>query len=150
MKRAAAIPFAMLLSSCALAAPDEALTVAEVLADISAKESKLDGKVVEVTGWLGECGGYSCGLFSSLEDAKIVARFRELPDEEWMPAFDRSLRIGANSAFDTPAMLMQFSEVVIRGEINAAWKAPPDENGNQFVCFDRCNDIRPHSITLIL
>lgn len=133
-----------------MSAPDDAYTVAEVLADISAEDSKLDGKVVKVTGWLGECGGTNCAIFSTLDDAKKVAAYRELPDEEWMPAFDRALGIGGNDDFDTRAIFMQFSEVVVRGEINATWKAPPDDSGTQFGCLDRCDDIRPHSITLIL
>ncbi|MXO94834.1 hypothetical protein GRI34_00190 [Erythrobacter aquimaris] len=142
--------FALMLGGCAFSAPADAYTVAEVLEDISSEDSKLDGKVIEIIGWLGQCGGNNCAIFSSLEDARKVAAYDELPDEEWMPAFDRGLGIGGNDAFDDRARLMQFSEVVIRGEINATWKVPPDESGTSFGCFDRCDDIRPHSIKLVL
>lgn len=147
---AAIFAISLALSGCSLGVPDEAYTVEEVLADISAEDSELHGKVVDVTGWLGECGGTNCAIFSTLDDAKVVGSYRELPDEEWMPASDRGLRIGGNDTFDSRAVFMQFSEVVVRGEINAAWKAPPDDSGTIFGCFDRCDDIRPHSITLIL
>ncbi len=150
LRLAAIAAISLALGGCALSAPDDAYSVEEVLADISAEESKLHGQVVEVTGWLGECGGTNCAIFSTLEDAKIVASYRELSDEEWMPAFDRGLGIGGNDAFDSRAVFMQFSEVVVRGEINAAWKAPPDDSGTSFGCFDRCDDIRPQSIRLIL
>ena len=150
MRIAALLAMISALGGCTFSAPDDAYSVEEVLSDISSNESHLDGKVVSVRGWLGECGGTNCGIFQSLSDARKVSQYRTLPDEEWMPAFDRSLSIGGNGAFDQRAMFMQFSEVVITGEINATWKAPPDDSGMSFGCLDRCDDIRPQTIDLLL
>ncbi|WP_299194207.1 hypothetical protein [uncultured Erythrobacter sp.] len=140
----------LMLGGCALSKPDDVYSVEEVLADISSSQSELDGKTVSVHGWLGECYGTNCAIFSNLEDAEKVAAYRELPDEEWMPAFDRSLSVGSNDGFDASALLMQFNEVVIVGEINAQWRKPPDESGIQFGCLDRCDDIRPQSVRKII
>lgn len=142
--------FVLLLGGCAFAPPEDAYTVKEVLADISAKESKLDGKVVAINGWLGECGGTNCMIFSTLDDAQKVASYRELPDEEWMPAFNRGLSIGGNDPFDARAFAMQLSEVVVYGEVNASWKKPADKNGSTFGCLDRCDDIIPSSIEKVV
>lgn len=143
--------FALLLGGCAFSAPADAYSVDEVLADISSKNSRLDGKVVAIEGWLAECSSLNCSIYASRDDAEKVAAYRELPDDEWMAAFDRGLAIGAgDDAFEMRAMFMGLSKVTVVGEVNATWKAPPDESGTSFACFDRCDDIRPHSITLIL
>ena len=141
---------ALLLGGCALTAPDSAYTVKEVLADVSAEHSKLDGRSVAIRGWLGQCGGNSCAIFSTLDDAEKVASYHELPVDEWMPAMDRGLSVGGNDDFDQLALFMQFDQVVIYGEVNATWKKPPDESGNSFGCLDRCDDIKPTSIEKIL
>ena len=142
---------AALAESCAFSAPVNSYTVEEVLADISSHDSKLDGETIPITGWLGPCEKLSCSIYNNRADAERVARFRELPDDEWMPAFGRGLNIGGGSAaFEAQAALLEFSQVVVVGEVNATWKAPPDENGMKFGCWDRCDDIRPQSITLIL
>ena len=86
--------FALLLGACALSAPADAFTVDEVLDDISSKNSKLHGKVVAIEGWLSDCSSLNCSIYASREDAEKVAAYRELPDEEWMPAYDRGLAIG--------------------------------------------------------
>ena len=138
------------LSGCALAAPSDSYTVAEVLADISSEESQLDGKVVKITGWLGECWGNNCSIYSTSEDAELVGSYRELPAEEWLPASHRGLNIGSDEAFDSQALYMQYSKVVITAEVNAQWKKPVDEDGNKFGCLGRCSDLRPKSIEKIL
>ena len=149
----AAVAFAclsLMLAGCALSKPDNAYSVEEVLADISSAQSELDGRTVSIHGWLGECWGTNCAIFSTLEDAEKVGAYQELPEEEWMPAFNRSLSVGSKDAFDNAALFMQFSEVVIIGEINSTWHKPPDESGNQFGCLDRCDDIRPQSVRKII
>ena len=151
--RCALVPtggLALMLGSCAFSAPSDALTVSEVLADISSDNSRLDGKIVSIEGFLTECSPLSCSIYSSLEDAEKVAAYHELPENEWMPAYGRGLAIGRGSdAFEIRVQLMGFSKVTVVGEVNAAWKAPPDDSGTSYGCLDRCDDIRPHSITLI-
>ncbi|MEP5878872.1 MAG: hypothetical protein ABJ233_08520 [Erythrobacter sp.] len=118
------------------------------MADISSGDSRLDGKVVAIHGWLGECGGLNCAIYPSLEDARLVAGG---PDtDEWYAAMDRGLAIGGEIEFDLIAGPMQFSEVVVYGEVNDSWRKPPDENGTKYGCLDRCDDIKPRSIRLIL
>ncbi len=153
MLRLAAIPaISLALGGCALSEPDGAYKVEEVIADISSSESKLHGTTVSVHGWLGDCSsGLSCHIFDNLEDAEKVAAYQTLPDDEWMPAMDRGLSIGGgNESFDFGAMFMQFDRVVVVGEINGAYHQPPDENGNQWGCWDRCDHIKPKSIKKIL
>lgn len=147
--RAAILLLLPAVGGCALAVPDDAYSVEEVIADISSAESALDGKTVAVHGWLGQCGGLDCAIYQSLEDAELVAN-GDTDSEEWFAAMDRRLAIGGGDAFDATAMAMQFSEVIVYGEINAAWHEPPGESGSQFMRLDRCDDIKPHSIRKIL
>jgi hypothetical protein len=137
------------LGGCAQSVPENAYSVDEVIADISSAKSKLDGKIVEVHGWLGECTGLDCAIYVSREDAEMVAE-GDPRSVQWSAAMDRRLAIGADDDFDAIAMMMQFNEVVVRGEINATWHRPPDESGNQFGCLDRCDDIKPKSIQKLL
>lgn len=146
--------FAILLllptvGGCAYGIPDEAYSVEEVVSDISSHESALDGKSVAVHGWLGQCGGLDCAIYPSLEDAELVAN-GDSDTAEWFAAMDRRLAIGAGDAFDATAMAMQFSEVVVHGEVNAAWRKPSDDSGSAYMCLDRCDDIKPNSIRKII
>ncbi|ALG60134.1 hypothetical protein VM77_09220 [Citromicrobium sp. JL31] len=130
---------AALLSGGAFSVPSDAMSVEEVIANIEA----FDGKDVTVHGWLGRCSGYDCGLFVSVEDAEMVEN-GETGSDEWLAAFDRSLRIGGGSAFDALASTMQFREVVIEGRASSECFQP-----NTF-CFDRASDIEPSSIRRVL
>ncbi|WP_298336516.1 hypothetical protein [uncultured Erythrobacter sp.] len=126
----------------------DAYSVGEVTQDITSADSKLHGKEIAVKGWLGQCGGLDCAIYPSLVDAKLVAE-GEAESEAWSAAMDRRLSIGGADDFDRAAMLMQFSEVVLYGQVNATHKKPPTESGNDFGCWDRCDDIKPTSIELL-
>ena len=136
-----------LLTGCAFSAPSDAMSVEEVIADIEV----LDGKVVTVRGWLGQCGGYDCGLFASLDDARIVER-GDHESGEWLAAMDRRLGIGPNDSFDAMASMMQFQEVIVRGKVDATCITgrDPDHPNFGFMCFDRASDIEPQSIRLLV
>ena len=149
LSRAAILLLLPAVGGCAFGAPDDAYSVEEVISDISSVDSSLDGETVAVHGWLGQCGRLGCAIYPSLEDAELVAN-GDPDSDEWLEAMDRRLAIGGSDAFDATAMAMQFSEVVVHGEINAEWHKPPDDSGYQFMCFDRCDDIRPHSIRKII
>ena len=137
------------LASCDGVAPENAHTVPEVIADLSSEQSKLDGKIVAVRGWLGECAGLDCGIYQSLEDARLVES-GDYRSTEWLAAMDRRLAVGSSEGFGLVASTMQFSEVVIYGEANAAWLKPVGEDETKFMCLDRCDDIKPHSIEKVL
>ncbi len=133
------------LAGCAFAVPEDAYTVAEVKQDISAPQSALDGKMVAVVGWLGDCGGLDCAMYPTAKDAATVAADQH-ESPEWSAAMDRRLAIGFDEDFDLRASMMQHSKVIVRGTINAQWHRPDDGSGTRFGCLDRCADIRPHSI----
>lgn len=136
-----------LLSGCAFSAPSDAMSVEEVIADIEA----LDGHDVAIRGWLGQCGGNDCGLYESLEDARTVER-GDYDSDEWRAAMDRGLSIGASDSFDAMASMMQFKEVIIRGEVDAMCMTGHDPDNPDFgwMCLDRAGDIEPEPIRLLV
>jgi hypothetical protein len=150
MLRAFALPcLGLILASCTSSVPEDVYTVDEIKRDISAPVSALDGKSVAVIGWLGDCGGNDCGLYPSQRDARIVDE-GDSSSREWNDALDRRLSIGGNDGFDRLASTMQHSQVIVRGTINAQWHRPAGASGNKFGCLDRCNDIQPESIELLV
>ena len=136
-----------LLSGCAFSAPSDVKSVEEVIANIKV----LDGQDVSVRGWLGQCFGNDCGLYQSIEDARIVER-GDYDSDEWSAAMDRRLSIGPSDSFDAMASIMQFKEVVIRGQVNAKCMTgrDPDNSDFGFMCLDRASDIEPQSIRLLV
>ncbi|MEZ0242004.1 MAG: hypothetical protein ACAH11_01420 [Sphingomonas sp.] len=78
----------------------------EVAALLAQCDSYL-GKTVEVVGYIGECGGYSCILFA---DQAAAAK----------PFANRgaAIGVGGNEAFDAKAGPLQNSDVVITGTMD--------------------------------
>ncbi|WP_229956248.1 hypothetical protein [Parasphingorhabdus litoris] len=103
----------------------------------------MNGTAVVVRGWLGICSGNDCGLYQTLDDAKLVADGDHLSDA-WAAAMDKRLSIGTDTYFDMVAYHLQFKEVVIRGTVNDHCR-----NGITF-CFDRAGDIDPETIQFII
>jgi hypothetical protein len=150
MLRASALPcLGLTLTGCAFSVPEGAYTVSEVRQDIAAPTSALDGRVIAVVGWLGDCGGNDCAIYPTAQDAQLVAA-GDSASREWSDAIERRLAIGAQGDFDMRASVMQHSKVIVRGTVNAQWRRPASADGNKFGCLDRCDDIRPQSIQLLV
>jgi hypothetical protein len=106
-----------------------------------AKISKWHGEDVLLEGWLGECKGYSCHIFDTLSEAKIVANGSS-KSPGLRKAMDNSLSIGTALNFDDVAAPLQFQKVQMSGRLS--------DRCRQFTagCLDRVPDIQPSSIGL--
>jgi hypothetical protein len=133
--------FAIAVASCGPAAPQEVLTVDEVVPRIDA----LNGRTVSVAGYLPHCGGYTCILYRTREEAEEVDRGiaalragepLNIPD---FPAL--SIGIGPNWDFDAKAGPFEARYVVITGTITneCRFQGKP-------ACMDRGPDLKPTSI----
>lgn len=129
----------LLLAGCTFNPPDDAMSVKEVREQIHS----LDGKSVAVIGWIDECYGLNCGLYESLDDARLVSEGSRQTDA-WHAAMDRRLSIGLVDRIDFQAQFFQFKQVVIYGRVNSHCR----QEG--VFCFDRADDIQPTSIQMLL
>lgn len=130
------------LGGCATPGPPGAVSVADVVRNIHA----WNGTVVSVEGWLGECEGLDCGLFSSLVDARLVAA-RGNGDPRWLDVLKHSLSIGYDKRFDRQAAPLQFRHVIMVARVSDDCRDPPATT----ICVDRVDDLRPvaiHAATL--
>ena len=129
-------------TSCGPAAPQNILTVEEVVPRIDA----LNGQTVSVAGYLSECGGYDCILHRTKEDAEawdgvmISLRARRrvpIPD---VPIL--GIGSGSNADFDAKAAPFRNSYAVITGAITSEcrYQGKP-------ACMDRSTDLRPTAIS---
>jgi hypothetical protein len=125
------------LGGCVTAVPAEAVSVADAIKNIHA----WNGTVVTVEGWLGQCEGLDCGLFSTLADARQVAG-RGDGDPHWLEASKRGLSIGYDPSFDRQAAPLQFRHVTVVARISDECRDPPPTT----ICVDRVDDLRPISI----
>ena len=122
-----------LLQGCTFWAPDDALSVEQVVEDLP----KINGSKVTIVGWTGEhCGGLDCRIFRSPKDARIVDHWdheaHEI-DENWQDAYDHSINVcwdGTNTALISKVMLK--TRVLASGTLAADCKI----NGG---CFDGCD-----------
>ena len=137
--RASVLLFAVMLAACSLSPPEGAVTVEQVRKNIFL----WDGKNVQVSGWLGECGGLDCGLYQTLEDAKLVSA-GDYHSDAWKAAMRRRLSIGYDENFDLVAGFFQFQRVIVTGRVNSLCSRP------DIGCTDRADDIRPISIKKLL
>ncbi len=110
------------------------VTTADVIANIHA----WNGKEVLVTGWLGQCQRYDCGLYPTLSDAKLVEEGSS-GSPEWMTAMDRRLSIGPGKAFDRRAQGLAMKEVIVRATITDQCRQR--DQGSS--CLDRAGDLIP-------
>ena len=130
--------FALILvtsGGCTLSPPNAPVTPADVLQNIHT----WDDEEVTIIGWLGNCRGHDCGIYSTLKDAKTVARY-DYDRDAWRDAMDRRLSIGFDKNFDKMAESLQFHRVKLRGRVS-------NECRGWTGCTDRAPDIYPISIS---
>jgi hypothetical protein len=138
---AAILLFGIAAASCGPAAPQEVLTVDEVVPRIDA----LNGRTVSVAGYLPHCSGYTCILYRTRVEAEEVDRGiaalragepLNIPD---FPAL--SIGIGPNWDFDRKAAPFEGRYVVITGTISneCRFRGKP-------ACMDRGPDLKPTAI----
>jgi hypothetical protein len=125
------------------------MTPEEVVKDID----KLNGRTVSVTGYLADCSGYDCVLFTDEKQAELARSwmirfqaaakahkpFTERPIDSW---YVNSLGIGSGNEFDQKAAPFRHSYVLITGKVTnrCRWKGEPG-------CTDRSTDLEPLSIS---
>jgi hypothetical protein len=141
------------------------MTPSEVVKSIQ----RLNGRTITVAGYLGNCAGYDCALYTDATQAKLAADWfkrlhvamrnhdrRNLPEEPADSWHKYSLGIGSGdwqchqrrtdddclSAFDRKAAPFQNSYVLITGR---ATKMCRDEHGEPG-CIDRSTDLFPTEI----
>jgi hypothetical protein len=122
--------------------------------DVVNRIDELNGQIVSVSGYLGECFGYNCLLYVNEQQGKQTEawskefmakvkrgeRFPKFPG----PAVGRfSLGIGSseNFEFDRKAAPFQHSYVIITGEVTNQCR-----HKGEFGCTDRTTDLFPTDI----
>jgi hypothetical protein len=129
---------ALPISACATTHFDAVVSVADVLKNIHS----WNGRTVTVEGWLRNCGGYDCGLYQSLEDARIVERGDD-SSAVWLQAMDRRLSIAHDETFDAQVAGMKFQKIRLKAGVS-------DRCHKRFVvCTDRAPDLQPISFKTI-
>jgi hypothetical protein len=132
---------AIISTSCGSAASQKLLSVEEVVPRID----ELNGRTVNVTGYLPECRGYECTLYRDKEDfyewCRFLAAIRE-HDRYALPDL-LTLGIGSSATFDFDAKAAPFTKsyVVITGRITNMCRL----NGER-ACTDRSPDLMPIAI----
>ena len=139
----------MLSSACGAREP---LGVRETIKNIHA----LNGKTVRVTGYLGQCGGYDCGLFETKQDYDRLSRIMREARSGGRANLDRmpdwlgissgeldcpnpSAREGCHFSVDQQAAPFQNSYVVITGKISDLCRDEQLRMG----CTDRAPELTP-------
>jgi hypothetical protein len=132
----------MVALSCAGCGPaPKAKPVAEVVPQIRA----LNGQIISVSGYLGECAGYECRLFvdeaGRQEFQRAVDRMMRTKElTPWPPHL--GIGSGKDHAFDRKAKPFTNSYVVITGTITDRCRDERSEPG----CTDRSTDLEPTDI----
>ena len=109
--RIAAALAALLVAGCS---PVQTVGVAEVLANCDAYK----GKVVHLSGYLGDCGGYDCAIYPDLATARAIDslraeidRLKQVRDAEG--EYDRdAVRATYERLFKTPSINVGFNPMV--------------------------------------
>jgi hypothetical protein len=136
--RLVALALIILLSGAC--ADREPLRVHETIKDIHG----LNGKMVRVAGYLGECGGYDCGLFETKGDYDRLAHIMKIarsggrPNLSQMPDW---LGIASGNSFEVDKKAAPFVHgyVVITGKVNDICR---DEQ-LRHNCTDRAPELMP-------
>ncbi|MEO5938504.1 MAG: hypothetical protein ABIQ43_05785 [Sphingomonas sp.] len=115
------------------------MTVPQVIAQIDG----LNGKTVSVRGYLGQCSGYTCGLFVDRVGHDAWYRYMDAISRRERPPIDNTPRlgIGAGKVFDAKAASLQNSFVIITGKVTNMCR----DNGRP-ACTDRTTDLEPTDI----
>lgn len=98
---------------------------------------ELNGKAVKVAGFLPDCGGYDCSLFSTEQQAKNFWVIANDPHrKEKLPEF---VEIGSVRGFDEKAAPLAGHYVVVTGRVTTECKSG---------CTDRGPNLIPATIAL--
>lgn len=104
---------------------------------------QFEGRTVRVAGYLGQCAGYECVLFSSQGEeqryAEWIANLREMPFQDFKAPI---LGVGSADDFDRKVAPFVPGYVIITGTLINVCR---DANG-QPACLDRTTDIIPTGI----
>lgn len=136
--------------SCGRAPESEPLAITDVIARIDA----LNGQMIRVAGYLGDCGGYECRLYRSVSDKARADRYiqalsvvahqprerRRIPPAAMMPPA-LGIGPGENFEFDRRAAPYNNGYVVITGRVTNACRY----HGLP-ACTDRSTDLEPTQI----
>ena len=102
-----------------------------------------NGLEVVVVGWLGRCGGSgplsSCTIYTSKADIN-ASQWRGVESKEFTRAWEHSLSIGGDDAFDKSAAPLQGQFVKIKGQVDDSCHRP------EVHCTDRASELEPQSI----
>ena len=132
------LSFSLLMVGCHAKPPidtSRVMSVTEVLKNLD----ELNGKSVEVQGFMPECGAYSCVLFANEQLSKDFWRIANGPDRKVeLPDF---LSVGFDEAFDRKAGPLAGRYVVVRARVSN--KCRP---GGVPSCTDRADDLIPLDI----
>lgn len=134
MKAAIALAILVFSASCATARGTQALSVADVVA----RHNELDGRVVRIRGWVGECHGRSCGLYETRSGAHGNG------------AEAGSLSIGTAPAFDRQVRSLGRAQIVVDARVRAVCFNDPMPAGVVEVCADRVDQLQPIRIVQVL
>ena len=141
----------MLATACKVETP-RIMRVNEAIKNIHA----LNGKTVQVAGYLGECVGYDCGLFEHKQDSarlrRIMAEARSegrassSAMQEWLRIGSGDLTCPSSTArtgciFSGEKLVARYqrSYVVVTGVLNSRCR----DNLRQSMCTDRRPDLEP-------
>jgi hypothetical protein len=139
------LPF---LGACSAA---ESSTPLFTVAELEPRIDELNGQTVRVVGYLRECRGYDCTLYSQKSDAdaradavaRALAEERQNKQPTSLPEFPE-VGIGSGEAFEFDAEAAAFtaSYVVITGNV-----ANECRHEGKRGCTDRSPDLHPTGIT---
>ena len=125
--------------ACVNSAPSGPVTPADVRKNLHS----WNGLEVVVVGWLGRCGESgplsSCDLFTSKADIE-ASQWRGVESKDFARAWEHSLSIGGDDAFDKSAAPLQGQFVKIKGLVDDSCRRPDVH------CTDRASDFEPQSI----
>ena len=133
-------PFpATILSLALLAAPVGAPERTWTVDEVHQHAWELNGRIVDVQGWLPKCQGIDCTLFASKGDADGFLRATRKP---------LLLEIGSNSKFDLLVANKLPAHILLRAKVDATCIDPKDRTdrkGNRLIliCVDRVNELQP-------
>jgi hypothetical protein len=130
---------ALLLAAATPAAADGASAI--TIPVLFARRAELDGKRIEVRGWMGKCQARSCLIYVDAKSARMDAV---------QPGHSHWLSIGsAGRVFDDKATSLRGKQVMVRGRLDAtclsfvAHSLPHSGDVSILVCADRVPEIQP-------
>ena len=141
VRSGATLLFAAVGTSCGPPATREVLTVEQ----LDPRIDELNGRTVSVAGYLPRCGGYTCVLYRTKEDAdatdRAIAAVHANQPSEWPEVPSIGIGMGTDFDFDPKAAPFTPGYVVITGTITneCRFEGKP-------ACTDRGTDLKPSAI----